>query len=190
MKKTLTCLLSILCLHVLSLQANEEKPLESQAKAEINTLAVALKSTLQHGMKTDGAAASVKLCNIQAPLITQASSAEKGTSEWTVSRTSLQLRNPSNAPEVWVEKILKDFDNRKAQGENVSAITHSEIRDGEYFFVKAIPTQAACLACHGNNVAADVKTKLVELYPNDKATGYNFGDIRGAFIASQPVTRK
>ena len=188
MKKLIITSLSILCLQVFPVQANDNQPLVDQAKTHIKTLAVALKSTLQHGMKDDGAAASIKLCNIQAPLITQASSAESGNSDWTISRTSLQLRSPANAPKAWIEQVLKDFDDRKKQGEDVNAIAHSEIRDGQYYFVKAIPTQAGCLACHGSNVAVDVKAKLAELYPNDKATGYSVGDIRGAFIASKPIT--
>jgi hypothetical protein len=49
--------------------------------------------------------------------------------------------------------------------------------------MKAIPTGAVCLTCHGTEVKPEVLTKIKELYPNDKATGYQEGDIRGAFVA-------
>lgn len=168
----------------------EKLILEKQAKGQIKTLGMALKSTLQHGMKASGAAASVSLCNIQAPAITQASSAEKNGTDWTVTRTSLNIRNPGNKPSSWIESVLHDFDERKKQGEDVSSISHSEVRDGQFYFVKAIPTEAGCLACHGSQVSSEVKAKLSELYPNDSATGYNIGEIRGAFIASKPYTSK
>lgn len=168
----------------------EKLILEKQAKVQIKTLGMALKSTLQHGMKASGAAASVSLCNIQAPAITQASSAEKNGTDWTVTRTSLNIRNPDNMPSSWIESLLHDFDERKKQGEDVSSISHSEVRDNQFYFVKAIPTEAGCVACHGGEVSSEVKAKLTELYPNDRATGYNIGEIRGAFIASKPYTSK
>jgi hypothetical protein len=197
MKRSFTTTISLLCLQLIpaipptanasELQSSEKLTLVSEAKTEIKTLAIALKSTLQHGMKTNGPAASVKLCNIQAPLITQASTAKSGSSDWTVSRTSLKLRNTENAPSAWVAEVLKGFDERKNKGEDPSSIAHSEIRDGQFYFIKAIPTQAACLACHGSNVGEDVKGKLAELYPSDQATSYDLGDIRGAFIARKPI---
>jgi hypothetical protein len=185
-------LLPLVCLQTLplTLQASEGQPLAIQAKSEIKTLAVALKSTLQHGMKTNGPAASVTLCNVQAPAITQASAAKSGSSDWTVTRTSLKLRSPANAPVGWIEEVLKDFEVRKNQGEAVEKMAHAETRNGQFYFIKAIPTQGACLVCHGSNVGAEVEAKLADLYPDDQATGYNIGDVRGAFIASKPVNNK
>ncbi|MFT6919058.1 MAG: hypothetical protein ACJA2G_001693 [Cognaticolwellia sp.] len=48
-------------------------------------------------------------------------------------------------------------------------------------YMKAIPTGGLCLACHGSKLADDVSSKVNELYPNDQATGFKLGDIRGAF---------
>ena len=44
-----------------------------------------------------------------------------------------------------------------------------------------------CLKCHGENIDPAVKAKLGELYPNDKATGYKLGDLRGAFTVRQEM---
>lgn len=54
-------------------------------------------------------------------------------------------------------------------------------------FIKAIPAQGLCLAYRGSNIGEDVKGKLAKLYLNDQATGYDLGNIRGAFIASKPI---
>lgn len=198
MKNILTTSLSLLCLQFLlasvltayaeELPTGEKQALVNEAKTEIKTLAAALKSTLQHGMKTNGPAASVELCNIQAPLITHASTVVNGTTDWTVSRSSLKLRSSANAPKDWITQVLSNFDDRASKGEDPRTIAHSEVRNGQFYFIKAIPTQDTCLACHGSNIKDDIKGRLVELYPDDQATGYDLGDIRGAFIASKPIT--
>ena len=37
-----------------------------------------------------------------------------------------------------------------------------------------------CLTCHGTDVSDDVMSALQQRYPNDMATGYLEGQIRGA----------
>lgn len=194
MKKILASSALALCLQGLSpmlyadqMSAAEKQGLVKDAKTQVMSLAGALTATLKQGIKTDGHAASVKLCNLQAPVITKASSIEGGATEWTVSRTSLKLRSPANVPEGWVEQVMKDFEQRKANGEPAETIAHTEVRDGKFYLVKAIPTKAGCLACHGSNVDEGVKSKLADLYPNDKATGFNVDDIRGVFVASKKL---
>jgi hypothetical protein len=53
--------------------------------------------------------------------------------------------------------------------------------------MKAIPTGALCLQCHGLDIAPPVAEKIAELYPYDKATGYREGDIRGAFVVTKLI---
>jgi hypothetical protein len=87
--------------------------------------------------------------------------------------------------------VLSDFAARQARGEDVKPMAHFEAVDnnGEksFRFMKAIPTGEVCLKCHGADIAADVKAKLQEAYPDDKATGYKPGDVRGAFTITQPM---
>jgi len=52
--------------------------------------------------------------------------------------------------------------------------------------MKAIPTGEGCLKCHGQNIAPEITAKLKENYPDDKATGFKLGDVRGAFSIIQP----
>ena len=60
-------------------------------------------------------------------------------------------------------------------------------KDGKRVFryMKAIPTGALCLNCHGTTLAPEVAAKLHELYPADAATGFNAGDLRGAFTITE-----
>jgi hypothetical protein len=54
-------------------------------------------------------------------------------------------------------------------------------------FMKAIPTAELCLACHGKDLAPEVAAEIAESYPDDQATGFALGDIRGAFTLSKPL---
>ena len=49
-------------------------------------------------------------------------------------------------------------------------------------YMKAVPTEGACLACHGTQLSEDVRAGLKEMYPDDRATGYNIGEVRGAIV--------
>ena len=51
--------------------------------------------------------------------------------------------------------------------------------------MKAIPTAPLCLQCHGEAIAPPVAEKITKLYPEDKATGFREGDIRGAFVVTK-----
>lgn len=55
--------------------------------------------------------------------------------------------------------------------------------------MKALPTQDLCLQCHGttDRVSPATQAKLKELYPDDKAVGYQAAEIRGAITLKKPL---
>jgi hypothetical protein len=59
----------------------------------------------------------------------------------------------------------------------------------EFHFAKPIVLQPMCVACHGGpeQISPEVKSKLSELYPNDKAVNYQPGQLRGAVVLSRSV---
>ena len=147
-----------------------------------------LKGELQAAMKAGGPVNAINVCKEKAPAIAKNLSDKYG---WKVARTSLKNRNTSNAPDAWETKVLNDFETRKAKGEAVKPMAHFEVVDNNgkksFRFMKAIPTGKVCLKCHGGNIAPPIKAKLQDLYPDDKATGFKLGDIRGAFSITQPM---
>ena len=104
-------------------------------------------------------------------------------------RTSLKTRNPKNAPDAWEKRVLEEFDAAKSKGADATKLEHFEVVEKNgvrtFRFMKAIPVAEPCLTCHGETIKEPVKAKLAELYPNDRATGYKVGDIRGAFTLSK-----
>jgi len=168
--------------------AVDTEQLTQKSRAAIKALAGELKSTLQASMKASGPVDTVAMCQLQAPVIANKISQSKG---MVVARTSLKYRNQKNKPDAWEKSVLEMFEQRKAKGEAVKTIEYSELTEhnGEKVFryMKAIPTGEVCLMCHGSNVPQPVINKINSLYTDDKATGFNKGDIRGAFSVIQTV---
>ncbi len=160
----------------------------AEIKPELKRFASMLKKELQQALKTGGPLKAIEVCNGKAPEIAARIAEETG---WDVGRTSLKWRNPDNAPDAWEQKVLEDFEKRRARGEKAQAIDYAEIveQDGRRVlrYMKAIPTGKVCLACHGSNIDSAVRARLDEFYPDDRARGFRLGDIRGAFTVSRPM---
>ena len=158
------------------------------SRAAIKSFAGALQEQLKSAMAAGGPTAAIEVCEIAAPAIAAEASEDRG---WTVGRTSLKLRNPANAPDAWELSVLRDFEARKAAGEDPAGIDRAEfvVHGGErtFRYMKAIGTQAVCTVCHGTAVASEVAAALDALYPEDRARGFEVGDIRGAFSITQPA---
>lgn len=160
----------------------------TQSRTLIKGFAKQLKARLVTAMKDGGPTAAIAVCNAVAPEIAQQSSDDSG---WTVGRTALKLRNPKNAPDDWERAVLDDFSAKALQGQDLTSLEHFETvtREGKRVFryMKAIPVGKPCLACHGSNVRPDVLETIRQFYPDDQATGFKAGGLRGAFTISQPI---
>ena len=183
-----------LCLLLLTMDCRSDQKSDMEmevtsAKAAIMELATALQSELKAAMQTGGPVAAIGVCNTQAMPITQKVAVEQGLH---LSRVSLNNRNPVNLPNEWQAVVLEGFQQKQAEGKDIGSLAWSETVnvDGEqeFRFMKAIPTGAVCLACHGTKLSPQVSKVLADLYPMDRATGYHEGDIRGAFVATRKLS--
>lgn len=166
----------------------DQQALQDQGKKIASQFFKELVSELRKGMRGGGPVNAIGVCNVEAPKIAARVSAETA---WKVGRTSLKLRNPANKPDEWELSVLKKFQAKTEAGENPRDLVYSEIVevDGYKVFrmMKGIPTGGVCLNCHGPNVKPKVRQKLAELYPEDQATGFAKGTLRGAFTLSKPL---
>jgi len=166
--------------------AIDKAALVDEAKSAVMALGGPLKTQLQAALKTGGPAEAVEICHKIAPQLARSVSAEKGVD---ITRVSLKNRNAEmGVPNAWQAEVLNDFEARKQAGEDPKTISYAEIVDNQFRFMKAVPTAAVCLNCHGSDLKPEVTAKLNEWYPNDKATGYQEGDIRGAFVVTKNLT--
>lgn len=130
-----------------------------------------------------GAENALPVCKKIAP----AMAAEYSKDDQVLKRVSLKPRNQTQGtPDAWEKATLESFNQAQQAGkpvDNMEASTVSHDADGHWFrYMKAIPTQAQCLQCHGKpaDISAGMKVLLAKEYPNDKATGYSVGEVRGA----------
>lgn len=177
------------------LQTNELKRQEefvNNSSQIIKQLASGLKQELKTAIQTKGLAAAIQTCKIQAPLLTGEVS---NSSPLIIKRTSLKLRNPANSPDAWEQKVLMDFEKQLAQGVAMDQLIYTEVVKNEgkkiYRHMRAIPTQPICLTCHGEQkiLSTEVKNMLNKEYPDDRAIGFNVGELRGAFSVSQTIQK-
>lgn len=123
------------------------------------------------------------MCRAQAPAIAAQVGEQSG---WRVGRTSGRLRNPANAPDPWEAQVLAEFAARVRAGASPGELLYVQVvsnSQGQRVFrlMKGIPMGGMCLVCHGPSPSPAVRDQLKRLYPQDLATGYTPGQLRGAF---------
>lgn len=165
-----------------ALAGEDIKALSGEAKGIVQGFFKELKGALVGAMKTKGPQGAVDVCNLKAAEITHKHTEQSG---WQVGRTALKLRNPGNAPDEWEKAVLEEFARKIAAGADPKKLARAEIveMDGKrvFRFMKAIPTGKPCLTCHGENVKPEVLKTIRSHYPEDQATGFKLGELRGAF---------
>jgi len=89
-----------------------------------------------------------------------------------IGRTSFRLRNTDNTPPVWAELLVDD---------RVAEPVLLADRSGRLGAFSPIELASFCTRCHGepDKLAPGVSGMLAELYPDDRATGFAEGDLRG-----------
>ena len=184
MKKTL---LATALLATLPAFADDLLP---EARKVASTVPPKLLAVLTAEIEKNGPEGAIGVCQEKAPQMAKAASEQTG---WSIRRVSLNNRNPKAVPDAWERAILQDFDRRAAAGESPATLEKGEVvtEDGKksYRYMKALPTLDLCLKCHGAQASLSpaVKEKLAALYPEDKATGYSAGQIRGAMTIRKPL---
>ncbi len=149
-----------------------------------------LKSVLMKNMKEGGPMQAVSVCSDTASELTAVYSGTKGI---TIKRVSYKNRNENNAPDEFEKEALDSFAELNSKNEltaNAEIIKQVSMNGNEFVrFAKPILVEAPCLVCHGssNEINMEVTEFLSVKYPNDKATGYKIGDLRGAISISRKL---
>ena len=164
--------------------AAQKQAMKKEAQQVTKELVSKLGAALKQALSESGPEDAISVCRDTAPMLANSLSRRTG---WKVSRVSLQARNPLiGQPDAWEQEILQRFDYEAAGGAIAAKLYVAEIvtePQAEYFrFMKALPVKPLCLTCHGTErtIPASVQVRLAQEYPNDAATGYSAGQIRGA----------
>lgn len=124
-------------------------------------------------------AAAIDVCSRIAPT----AAADLSRDGLAIRRTSVRYRNPDNAPDPWERGWLERLGQQIAAGEPPSEVHEIDRAAGELRFLRPIVVAPDCLKCHGAESELDpvVRERLGQLYPEDRATGFAAGDLRGVF---------
>ncbi|MDO9112585.1 MAG: DUF3365 domain-containing protein [Polaromonas sp.] len=175
----------ILCSMALlaSLNAFADAPWLVEARKVAGSVPPQLLQVLSEEIAKGGPESAIGVCREKAPQMARTASAQTG---WAIRRVSLRQRNPKAVPDAWEQTALEDFDRRAAAGESPATLEKWEVvaqaDRKEYRYMRALPVQQVCLACHGatDTLKPEVMTQLRTLYPGDRGVGYSIGQIRGA----------
>jgi hypothetical protein len=142
-----------------------------------------LRTVLVKEMQTNGVLAAVSVCSDTAQILTNEYGAEKGIY---IKRVSFNNRNAGNYPDKFEADGLRHFEELKNSGRlDETTEIFNIVEEGGFKsvrYLKPIITQAPCLSCHGpaESISPEVKSIIDTNYPEDKATGYQINDLRGA----------
>lgn len=154
-------------------------PLEQGRSIAMQTK-LALGKNLMHAINARGTAGALEFCSEKAFLLTDSMSRLLNAK---IRRVSDKNRSPLNAASGNELVYIKDARASLAKGEPVKP--KMEEQAGKHVGYYPIITEAMCLQCHGKpgaDLSETTLTKLRQLYPNDKATGYGINELRGIWI--------
>lgn len=149
-------------------------PAEKLAAAQgaMKALGTKLTQTMAEAVGEAGDfSAGITACQQAAPTVAKSIS-EKFDVE--VGRTSFKVRNPSNRPRAWAKPIVDARYDKPI---------YMKGPQGQHAFMAPIRLAELCVNCHGTEaqISEPVKAALSQRYPNDQATGFAPGDLRGWF---------
>jgi hypothetical protein len=127
-------------------------------------------------LQSEGPAAAIEVCSQEAVEIAKQVGQEHGVQ---IGRTSFKLRNPANAPRDWVQPYVEQ------RIESPQSLT---LENGNHGALFPIRLDVKCLMCHGgpDDMLEQVSETLAKRYPDDRATGFKQGDLRGWFWVEVP----
>lgn len=150
---------------------------QQRAAAARDALFERLSTELLATMSSRGPAAAIEVCSKRAPQL----AAEVGQLHGVrIGRTGVRLRNSRNTPPTWAAPLLQD------QPREPQFVELSDHSTGALF---PILLKIQCETCHGpvEQIAAEIRSELQRLYPDDQATGFKDGDLRGWFWVEVPA---
>lgn len=142
----------------------------------------ALSGRLMEAINTDGHAAAIHVCAMEAGDLLDGVAEVHGAS---IRRVTDRPRNPANQADARDLEVMEMIRAMLADGESPEPVVDEN--------VVRLPIRVAmplCLTCHGDpqsDIASETLVAIRERYPNDMATGYREGDLRGLWRVEIPT---
>ena len=159
------------------LKVNAERNFVKTAAQKVGLFKAALGAELKAALTQGGAAHAIGVCADKAPAIAEKMSDER----LSIRRVGTRVRNTkTNTPSSAMRAVLQTLTREKP--------VHVGMIDGKEAAVHALfIDKPVCVSCHGDkaSMAPAVLSALAERYPDDAATGYAMGQLRGAVVVER-----
>ena len=164
--------------------SQEVAEIRTLGERAVNRVGVSLVNEVNATIKKEGVEKAVDACHLKALPMTGKVIADMPRIT-AVKRTSLQLRNPANAPDAADQLALKRVETAIARDEEPPKVLVQRIDlpggKREWRVYRPLGLRPECMACHGDREAQSpaLRASLEKRYPNDQAVGYKVGQWRG-----------
>jgi hypothetical protein len=148
-----------------------------------------LSGALAQAIAKEGPAKALSVCSEKAPQIAKEVATTHGV---TLRRASAKPRNPKNAADNAEKAVLEVFAAALAKKEAPKPQTITNADGSTSFFTPIVLGNPLCLQCHGTpnqDIAPETLVAIQKLYPDDKATGFKLGDLRGLWRVTFPNSK-
>lgn len=140
-----------------------------------------LQRELSNALSEVGPVGAIGVCQSAAPAIGERLSENSG---FRVSRIARRNRNAGNGILPDLEPLYSELEASPMQ-DGFPRSVHGTV-DGRLVYLRAIPMQEKpCSACHGSNIDPALSKVISQSYQDDRAVGFEPGELRGAFLVEQ-----
>jgi hypothetical protein len=149
-----------------------------------------LSSNLQSAIQSGGVSNALPFCSLAASPLTAGMAAKHGV---TLRRVTHQARNPAGRANDIELEILNSFETALAAGSSTNPpppLATNLVAGQATFFAPIVLNNELCLECHGEpnrDISPENLAVIQRLYPQDKATGFKLGQLRGAWRIDFPL---
>ncbi|MGM0636008.1 MAG: Tll0287-like domain-containing protein [Bacteroidota bacterium] len=125
---------------------------------------------------------ALEFCNVQAMPLTDSMATVHNTKIKRVSDKNINPGNKANSKEI---EYINNFKEMVSSGAEPQPIIDETDKKVDFYY--PITTNDMCLKCHGTvgkELKRETYDKILELYPDDKAIGYDVNEVRGIWSIS------
>ncbi len=143
------------------------------------TTAMILQKNLKHAVKSGGFDTALSYCHKKAMFLQDSLSSAYGVK---IKRVAGKNRNPFDFLDAESATVFNEYEKLLSEGKPLKPKVVVNAKGNPVYYAPIILNKDACLKCHGmpGEQISENRLKMIKkYYPEDKATGFKKGDLRG-----------